>query len=166
MRKAGYNMKLTVQKENLLKGLQKVSNIIGSRSTLPVLANVLLEADGETLTLTTTDLEVRISTKVEAKVESGGKTTIPAKKLLSLVSKFIEETVTMDCGPNHHTEIVCGSAKSLNATRSISGCSVAIRAIWRPMRPNPLMPNLMPILLLRYAVIQRLLNYCSLKLKR
>ena len=78
-------MKLTVQKDNLLKGLQKVTNIIGSKSTLPVLANVMLEAENDRLILTTTDLEVRISTRIEAKVDEAGKTTIPAKRLITMV---------------------------------------------------------------------------------
>ncbi|OGV47842.1 MAG: DNA polymerase III subunit beta [Lentisphaerae bacterium GWF2_52_8] len=104
-------MKLSVHKENFLKALQKVSYIIGSRSTLPVLANVLLEAQGGKLTLTTTDLEVRITTKMEANVEREGKTTLPAKKLLFFISNFEGETVTLDCNENHHTELKCGTDK-------------------------------------------------------
>ena len=62
--------KVNVKKDALLKALQKVSNIIGSRTTLPVLANVLLEAENGKLTLTTTDLELRIITSIEAEVEA------------------------------------------------------------------------------------------------
>lgn len=104
-------MKFKVKKDKLLKALQKVANIIGSRSTLPVLANILFEAEGSTLTLTATDLELRITTTVEAEIEREGKTTIRAKKLLSLVSKFIGDDVLMDCNENHHTRIECGTAK-------------------------------------------------------
>ena len=68
-------MKVNVKKDALLKALQKVSNIIGNRTTLPVLANVLLEADNGKLTLTTTDLELRINTSIEAEVEESGVTT-------------------------------------------------------------------------------------------
>ncbi|MCP3966477.1 MAG: DNA polymerase III subunit beta [Lentisphaerae bacterium] len=104
-------MKLTVKRDHFLKALQKVINIIGSRSTLPVLANVLMEADGNELSLTTTDLEIRISTKVEANIEKGGKTTVPAKKLYALVSRFIGDDVSLNCDEKHHTEIVCGTSK-------------------------------------------------------
>lgn len=104
-------MKLSVNKDNFLKALQKVTNIIGSKSTLPVLANVLLEAEGKTLTLTTTDLELRITTKIDANIEREGKTTIRAKKLLMMVSKFIGENISMDCNEKHHTEIKCGTSK-------------------------------------------------------
>jgi len=104
-------MKLTVKKDQLQKALQKVTNIIGSKSTLPVLGNVLFEAANGKLILTTTDLEIRITTILEASVEREGKTTIPAKKISMLVSKFIDDDVSLDCDEKHHTEIVCGTAK-------------------------------------------------------
>ena len=103
-------MKLNVNKDNFLKALQKVTNIIGTRSTLPVLGNVLLEAEAGKLTLTTTDLELRITTKIDAEIEIEGKTTIRAKKLLSLVSKFIGDKICMNCNEKHHTEIKCGTS--------------------------------------------------------
>lgn len=105
-------MKLNVAKDSLLKGLQKLTNIIGTKSTLPVLANVLLEGEGNTLTMTTTDLEVRITTKVEANVQEPGKTTLNAKKLLSLVSKLSEDKiVSLECNEQHHTTGKCGRDK-------------------------------------------------------
>ena len=103
-------MKVNVKKDVLLKALQKVSNIIGSRTTLPVLANVLLEAENGKLTLTTTDLELRIVTSVEAEVEVPGVTTLPAKRLLGLVSKFKGENMLMESNDKHHTQITCGTA--------------------------------------------------------
>lgn len=59
-------MKISIKKDALLKALQKICNIIGNKTTMPILANVLIEtgADGK-LTMTTTDLELRISTRVE-----------------------------------------------------------------------------------------------------
>ena len=103
-------MKVNVKKDALLKALQKVSNIIGSRTTLPVLANVLLEAENGKLTLTTTDLELRITTSIEAEVEDAGVTTLPAKRLLGLVSKFKGEKMMMESNDKHHTQISCGTA--------------------------------------------------------
>lgn len=103
-------MKINVKRELLLKALQKVCNIIGSRTTLPVLANVMMEAENNKLTFTTTDLELRITTSIEAEVEKSGKTTLPAKRLLGLVSKFKGDTVSFDTNENHHTKISCGTA--------------------------------------------------------
>ena len=59
-------MKVTIAKEQLINGLQAVQNIVGSRTTLPILSNVLLRAEGSQLHLTTTDLDVTISCSVEA----------------------------------------------------------------------------------------------------
>ena len=103
-------MKVNVKKDAFLKSLQKVVNIIGSRTTLPVLANVLIEADNGKLTLTTTDLELRIITSLEAEVEVPGVTTLPAKRLLGLVSKFKGEKIMMESNEKHHTMITCGTA--------------------------------------------------------
>ncbi len=104
-------MKVNVKKEALLKALQKICNIVGSKNTFPVLANILFEADGNFIALTTTDLEIRLSTKIEADVTEAGKTTIPAKRLLGLVSKFKGDTVSFDTNENHHTKITCGTAE-------------------------------------------------------
>jgi len=103
-------MKLTINREKLLDALQKTTSIIGTRSTLPILSNVLLEAENQKLTVTTTDLEIRITTEVEAKVEEGGKTTLPAKKLLSIIRELPGEEVAMAADQGHHTQINSGSS--------------------------------------------------------
>ena len=81
-------MKIAVTKESLLEGLQRTQNVVSSRPTLPILTNVLLEADESGLRLTTTDLEVGIRCRVEAKVEKPGTTTLPARKLVSIVREM------------------------------------------------------------------------------
>jgi DNA polymerase-3 subunit beta len=74
-------MEIHCQKEELLKGVQLVQNAISPRSTLPVLANILVEATAEGLRLSSTDLEVGIRCHVKADVKSGGVTTVPARTL-------------------------------------------------------------------------------------
>lgn len=105
-------MKISIKKDALLKALQKICNIIGNKTTMPILANVLIEtgADGK-LTMTTTDLELRISTRVEAEIAEPGATTIPAKRFLGLVAKFKGDTVTIESNENHHSKITCGTAE-------------------------------------------------------
>ena len=66
-------MKLTVNKDAILDGLQKVQSIVSTRSTLPVLYNVYLKAEKETLWLTTTDLEVTVRTCVPVRISRGRK---------------------------------------------------------------------------------------------
>ena len=103
-------MKFKTKRDALLKALSKVSNIIGNKNTIPILANVLMEAENNTLTLTTTDHEIQIITRIEAVVETAGRTTLPAKRLLGLVSKFKGEEVEFDTNEKFHTVINCGTA--------------------------------------------------------
>ncbi len=74
-------MNLTIAKDQLLSGLQSVQNVVSTRTTLPILSNVLLKAEGTCLELTATDLDVAIACSVEATVKKPGATTIPVKKL-------------------------------------------------------------------------------------
>ena len=79
-------MKFSVSKEKLLEGLQTVQNVVSTRTTLPILSNVLLQADEGKLRFTTTDLDVGISGTVEASIEKPGSTTLPARRLAGIVN--------------------------------------------------------------------------------
>ena len=103
-------MKFTVSREKLLKALQRVNSTIGSRNTLPILGNVLVEANDNMVSLTTTDLEIRIVTRIEAEIEVAGATTIPAKRLLALVNNFEDAAVTIASDERHHAEVTCGTS--------------------------------------------------------
>ena len=103
-------MKFTVSREKLLKALQRVNSTIGSRNTLPILGNVLVEAADNVVSLTTTDLEIRIMTRLDAEVEIAGATTIPAKRLLALVNNFEDAMVTISSDERHHAEVTCGTS--------------------------------------------------------
>ncbi len=100
-------MKFTVNREKLQKALQRVGSIIGSRSMLPVLGNVLIQAEEGFIRLTTTDLEIRISTRVNAVVEEAGSTTAPARKLTSLVGCFVGSDVVFDVDEKDHIKLRC-----------------------------------------------------------
>lgn len=105
-------MNLTITKEQILNGLQAVQNVVSSRTTLPILSNVMLRAEGERLEFTATDLDVTVSCSVEAKVKKGGSSTIPVKKLFGIVRELggseIEIEVddknvcTLRCGPSFY----------------------------------------------------------------
>src|SRR3712207_925503 len=81
-------MKFSVTKEKLLEGLQQVQNVVSTRTTLPILSNVLLQATGDELRLTTTDLDVGVRGSVEAKVDKEGATTLPARRLFTIVREL------------------------------------------------------------------------------
>ncbi len=86
-------MQLSCLQENLAKGLSIVGRAVASRSTLPVLSNVLLATDGEKLKLSATNLEIGINCWVGAKVVQEGAITIPARLLSEFVNSLPPERI-------------------------------------------------------------------------
>ena len=82
-------MKINITKEQIIAGLQAVQNVVSTRTTLPILSNVLIKADAKgRVEFTATDLDVTVACSVEAKVEKGGATTVPVKKLFGIVREL------------------------------------------------------------------------------
>ncbi|MEO7117539.1 MAG: DNA polymerase III subunit beta [Candidatus Limnocylindrales bacterium] len=79
-------MKLSVMQENLARGLSVVSRAVSTRSTLPVLANVLLRTEDAGLKLTATNLEIGITSWVPGKIDTEGSLTVPARLITDVVS--------------------------------------------------------------------------------
>ena len=77
-------MKFTIPREALLKPLQLVTGVVERRQTLPVLANLLIQADDKGLSLTGTDLEVEMIARCSVPIEQPGEVTIPARKLADI----------------------------------------------------------------------------------
>ena len=96
-------MKLTISQEELIAGLQSVQNVVSTRTTLPILSNVLLKAEGERLSLTATDLDVTISNAVEAKVVQSGSFTLPVKKLVSIAREMGGSQIEIEVQGNQCT---------------------------------------------------------------
>jgi DNA polymerase-3 subunit beta len=96
-------MKVTCLQENLAKGLSIVSRAVASRSTLPVLGNILLATDNERLRLSATNLELGITCWIGAKVEEEGSTTVPAKTFVDLVNTLPPGNISMDLNPRTQT---------------------------------------------------------------
>jgi DNA polymerase-3 subunit beta len=101
-------MRLTITREKLQEGLSAVTASIPAKTTLPVLANILVETTDRGIRLSGTDLDIAVSTEVPADVEDGGAVTIPAKKLSEIarelppspvkVASVGEQRVTLECG--------------------------------------------------------------------
>ena len=104
-------MKFRIQRCRFLEGIKAVQNIVGAKGSLPVLQNVLLEADGGSLKMTTTDLDISIRSEVEAEVIESGKTTLPVKLLFNSISKVVEGDVEVEMNENEKAVIKAGSAK-------------------------------------------------------
>ncbi len=89
-------MKVTCTQENLARGLSVVGRAVASRSTLPVLGNILLSTEESRLKLSATNLEISINCWVGAKVEREGATTVPARLLTDFVSSLPAEKIELD----------------------------------------------------------------------
>jgi DNA polymerase III subunit beta len=106
-------VKLSVMQENLARGLSVVSRAVSNRSTLPVLANVLLKTEDAGLKLTATNLEIGITYWVPGKIETDGATTVPAKLLTDLVNSLPPgDRVDLDLQAGDVLHLRCGRFES------------------------------------------------------
>ena len=81
-------MRITLERSNLLKSLNHVHRVVERRNTIPILSNVLLRADGASLDMKATDLDLEITEATPAQVEQAGATTVPAHLLYDIVRKL------------------------------------------------------------------------------
>src|SRR3989344_9323636 len=93
-------MKLICTRENLNKGLNLTSRVIGAGSTLPVLNNIIFQTNQGRLKLSGTNLEMAINTWVGGKIEEEGEITIPARLVNNLVNNLLSEKVTLSTKNN------------------------------------------------------------------
>jgi DNA polymerase-3 subunit beta len=106
-------MKITTNKTEFLKGLTLVQGVVEKKKTLPILSNVLIEANKEEqqITLTATDLEIGIKTKFKSEIFKEGKITISAKKIFEIVKELTDEIIDIEVKDNNWIEIKNGKAK-------------------------------------------------------
>jgi DNA polymerase-3 subunit beta len=86
-------MKIVTDRENLLEPLQQIAGVVERRQTLPILANILINAGEQGLQMTSTDLEVELRTKASATCEGEAEFTVPARKLLDITKALPEGAV-------------------------------------------------------------------------
>jgi DNA polymerase-3 subunit beta len=103
-------MKFSVSKEKLLEGLQTVQNVVSTRTTLPILSNVLLHANDGILRLTTTDLDVGVCGSVEAQIDKPGATTLPARRLATIVRELPASDIQVEVDSKNVASIRCGQS--------------------------------------------------------
>ena len=89
-------MKFIVSSNGLLKQLQNISGVLNSSNTLPILDNFLFEINKKNLTISASDLETTITTKVEVESKEDGKVAVPARLLLDTLKTFPEQPLTFD----------------------------------------------------------------------
>jgi len=113
-------MKFSCHTHELLESLQLVSRAIGGQQALPILGNILIEVKGETCTVSATDLELSIITKFDAKVESEGSVTVPAKAILNFTQYNPDMEVLLEVTEGSQIKCVSSHAKATIAGEAAS----------------------------------------------
>ena len=109
-------MKFSCKKDELLQALNLVSRAIGGQQALPILGNILLEAEGKRCTVSATDLELSIITSFEANIENEGSITIPAKAFLNFAQYNSDDEILLEtsegiqlkCTSDHAKTVIAG----------------------------------------------------------
>src|SRR5436189_5273333 len=104
-------MKFTITREQLQEGLTAVAAAVPAKTTLPVLANVLVEAGKQGLRLSGTDLDIAVSTIVPAEADAEGAVTLPAKKLGDIVRELPGGPVRVTAAGESRVAIEFGRSK-------------------------------------------------------
>lgn len=93
-------MKISASQQELARGIDTVIDVVPTRSPLPVLSNVLLEAKHDSLTLSATDLDMSVATRVQAQVEEPGKTAVPARKFAEIIRELPDTPISIEVTDN------------------------------------------------------------------
>ena len=101
-------MKFKINKEHFATGLRQVTNVVSSKPSMPVLNNVLIKAEGDTVVLTTTNLDLGIRCSIKAEVEKPGEITLPVKKLAAIVNSMPQQEITLESGDGQGARIRSG----------------------------------------------------------
>jgi DNA polymerase III subunit beta len=104
-------MRFTISREKLQEGLAMVAASIPSKTTLPVLANILIETTDKGIRLSGTDLDIAVSTEVTADVDVAGAVTIPAKKLTEIARELMPSPVKVATAGEQRVTLECGQSK-------------------------------------------------------
>lgn len=105
-------MEFTVSKADLARELGLLQGVVEKKTTIPILSNVLLEARGDRLYLTATDLELGMRTSCPAKVKKEGSGTIPARKMLDYVRLLPDADIAVKFAENHWASFNCGRSRT------------------------------------------------------
>ena len=117
-------MKFTITREQLQEGLVAVAASVPTKTTLPVLSNILLEATKDGLRLSGTDLDIAVSTTVPAAVDQEGAITLPARKLVEIVRELPSAAIRLTASrraAGHHRVRPVEVQAARAAARGVSG---------------------------------------------
>jgi DNA polymerase-3 subunit beta len=104
-------MKFTITREKLHEGLNAVAASVPSKTTLPVLSNILVEATKDGLRLSGTDLDLAVSTIIPGQIDQEGATTLPARKLVEIVRELPSASIRVTSSGEQRVQIECGRSR-------------------------------------------------------
>jgi DNA polymerase-3 subunit beta len=104
-------MKFKINRDHFSNGLAQVLNVVGSKATMPILSNVLIEADKDQVSLTTTNLDLGIRCRIKADVKEAGAITLPVKKLASIIRELPSTDVSIDTSAAHQAKVTSGGSQ-------------------------------------------------------
>lgn len=103
-------MKFKINRDHFVNGLTQVLNVVGSKATMPILSNVLINAQQGSITLTTTNLDLGIRCSIKAEVQSPGAITLPVRKLATIVRSLPNQEVQIDASSGNQAKITSGGS--------------------------------------------------------
>lgn len=110
-RKELYTMKIICKKSNLVKGVSTVSKAVPSKTTMPILECILIDATTDIIRLTANDMELGIQTDIDGEIIERGMIAIDAKIFSEIVRKLPDNDIIIETDENLQTTIVCEKAK-------------------------------------------------------
>jgi DNA polymerase-3 subunit beta len=108
----GAAMEITVSRQELVKELTATQSVVERKTTIPILSNFLIEADGDRLNITATDLDQAIRTSAAVKVKKPGACTIPARKLYDYIKLLPDGDISIKLLDNHWVQIRSGRSNT------------------------------------------------------
>ena len=108
----GAAMEITVGRQELVKELTATQSVVERKTTIPILSNFLIEADGDRLSITATDLDQAIRTSAPVKVKKPGACTIPARKLYDYIKLLPDGEISIKLLENHWVQIRSGRSNT------------------------------------------------------
>jgi len=108
----GAAMEITVSRQELVKELTATQSVVERKTTIPILSNFLIEADGDRLNITATDLDQAIRTSAAVKVKKPGACTIPARKLYDYIKLLPDGDISIKLLENHWVQIRSGRSNT------------------------------------------------------
>ncbi len=103
-------MKFKINRDHFANGLAQVLSVVGSKASMPILSNVLIEAEKDQISLTTTNLDLGIRCKIKAEVKEAGAITLPVKRLAGIIREMPNVEIAFDAYQNHQVKIASGGS--------------------------------------------------------